>query len=105
MTREAQRPRRSSEAVTESPGSSVTDQGSARPKLLGHHRQLLIDRGLNELTIAARGYSSTVMPGWLRQVGFSIEGQQAHAGPGHPDPGRARRPGLPPVSAGHAARA
>jgi hypothetical protein len=73
VSRETQRPRRSSEAVTQDPGRSVTDQGSARPELLEHHRQLLIDRGLNELTIAARGYSSTVMPGWLRQVGFSIE--------------------------------
>jgi putative DNA primase/helicase len=49
------------------------DQGTGRPELLEHHRQLLADRGLTELVIAARGYSSTHLSNWLHDhVGLSI---------------------------------
>jgi hypothetical protein len=42
------------------------------PQLLDHHKALLDARAISPAVAQARGYSSTVMPGWLRQQGFSI---------------------------------
>lgn len=39
--------------------------------LFDHHRKLLEDRAIAPAVIAARGYSSTTVPGWLREEGFS----------------------------------
>ena len=40
--------------------------------LFDHHKELLIARGINAQTAAARGYFSTQLGGWLRQQGLSI---------------------------------
>ena len=39
--------------------------------LFDHHRKLLEDRAIAPAVIQARGYSSTTVPGWLREEGFS----------------------------------
>lgn len=40
-------------------------------ELFDHHRALLEARAIAPAVARARGYSSTVLPGWLRQQGFS----------------------------------
>jgi putative DNA primase/helicase len=47
--------------------SVIHDEGTATG-LMAHHRQLLIDRGLTEQVIAARGYSSGFVSKWLHDV-------------------------------------
>ena len=39
--------------------------------LFDHHRKLLEDRAIEPDVIKARGYSSTALPGWLHEEGFS----------------------------------
>jgi P4 family phage/plasmid primase-like protien len=52
--------------------NSQVPQRTGSVALQAHHRQALIERGITPEVIAARGYTTTVLPGWLRQVGFSI---------------------------------
>jgi putative DNA primase/helicase len=62
---------------TNSSATSVNERPDERdPGLLDHHRQFLTDRAVSPTVAAARGYTSTIMPGWLRQVGISVEGSK-----------------------------
>ena len=47
----------------------VTDDGDG---LLDHHKDLLDARAISPAVARDRGYSSTMLPGWLRQQRFSV---------------------------------
>jgi hypothetical protein len=40
--------------------------------LFDHHHDVLTERAISDAVAEARGYDSTMLPGWLRQQGFSI---------------------------------